>query len=88
MRELITATVGLVIVATVVIGLGRMAWRLLRGHEQMEAGGSMSNQIFGAQGRHNDSREPQPLTRRSGLVLLAMSVAAVVGLVVLSVRRS
>ena len=28
------------------IGVGRMAWRVLRHNEQMEAGGSLSQQMF------------------------------------------
>jgi hypothetical protein len=41
----------LVIVAVaallVVLSLGRMAWRIFRGNEQMESGGSMGHQMFG-----------------------------------------
>jgi hypothetical protein len=39
--------VGLVIVALVVFVLVLMVWRIVRGNEQMQTGGSMGRQVFG-----------------------------------------
>lgn len=55
MAELILSVVGLLVLLTVAVGLGRMAWRLIRGHEEMEAGGSMGDQMFGSK-----ARRPRP----------------------------
>jgi hypothetical protein len=37
----------LAFVLLVVVQIGRMAWRFLRGDEDMEAGGSLGWQLFG-----------------------------------------
>jgi hypothetical protein len=39
--------VGIGILALVLLGLIRMAWRIVRGNEELEAGGSMGTQFFG-----------------------------------------
>jgi hypothetical protein len=39
--------IGLVIVALVVLAIGRMIWRIVRGNEEMQSGGSMGRQMFG-----------------------------------------
>jgi hypothetical protein len=39
--------VGLVVVAAVAVGIGRMIWRIVRSNEEMQPGGSMGRQMFG-----------------------------------------
>ena len=39
--------IGIGVLALVLFGLIRMAWRIVRGNEQMEAGGSMGTQFLG-----------------------------------------
>jgi hypothetical protein len=39
----------------VLLGFGRMAWRILRGGEEMEPGGSYSRQALG---RYKDGQKP------------------------------
>ena len=39
--------IGIAALALVLFGLIRMAWRIVRGNEQMEAGGSLGTQFLG-----------------------------------------
>ncbi len=57
---LILSVVGLVVLVTVVVGFGRLAWRLFRGNEEMVAGGSMGDQMFGSKA----NRRP-PMKKRA-----------------------
>ena len=44
----IAASVAVVaLVALPVVGLGRIAWRIWRHNEEMQSGGSLSDQMFG-----------------------------------------
>jgi len=43
--------VGIGVLALVLFGLIRMAWRIVRGNEEMEAGGSMGTQFLRRSGR-------------------------------------
>ena len=43
----IVSVVGIAVLVVVVVGMGRMGWRIWHGNEEMEAGGSMSRQMFG-----------------------------------------
>jgi hypothetical protein len=44
---LIIGIVAAVFLLVAALGLGRMAWRLWRGDEELEPGGSMGRQMFG-----------------------------------------
>lgn len=42
----IVSVVGIAGLVVVVVGMGRMGWRIWHDNEEMEAGGSMSHQMF------------------------------------------
>jgi hypothetical protein len=43
--------IGLLVILLSVLALGRMAWRLWRGEEEMQAGGSLGRQLLGRKPR-------------------------------------
>jgi hypothetical protein len=43
----IAAVVGLAVLALMLAGAARLLWRVYRGDEEMEAGGSLGRQLFG-----------------------------------------
>lgn len=45
-------TIAVLLVAA--FGLARMAWRIVRGNEEMEAGGSLGDQLLGTRNRKDE----------------------------------
>lgn len=47
----IVSVVGIAVLVVVVVGMGRMGWRIWYGNEEMEAGGSMGDQMLGTKNK-------------------------------------
>jgi len=56
---LLAFVIGVAWVLVAVLGLGRMAWRILRHNEEMQSGGSMGRQMFGR------TKEKKPKRKRA-----------------------
>ncbi|MGI9112451.1 MAG: hypothetical protein ACR2GT_09725 [Gaiellaceae bacterium] len=51
---LVLGVIAVALFLLVVLGIGRMVWRIVRDNEQLEPGGSYSRQLFG-----RDKRTPR-----------------------------
>jgi len=55
----ILVVIAVAIFVLVLLGMGRMAWRILRHNEQLEPGGSYSSQVFGRAKRTPTKSKPE-----------------------------